>query len=320
VTSWLRSSDKPAIFLVLSGVVFPRVCAYLPAMTVIEVIQRSTDFLAKKGVDSPRLQVELLLAHHLAIPRLNLYLQFDRVLAEPELAGLRELLRRRSRREPLQHILGSTGFFSLDFKSDPRALVPRPETERLVECSLAFLAERGPTPALALDFGTGSGCIAISLAVHRPTLMVHALDCSSSALELARENAIQHGVLDRIELRQAHDLAALPADPRFDLIISNPPYIATAEIDNLSPEVKDHDPRIALDGGPDGLDFYRQIARDAPGRLASSGRLFLELGDAQGTAVSQLLHEHNWIVEAIENDYSGRPRVLRARLGDPNEP
>jgi len=288
-------------------------------MTVIEVIQRSTDFLAKKGVDSPRLQVELLLAHRLAIPRLNLYLQFDRVLAEPELAGLREVLRRRSRREPLQHILGSTGFFGLDFKSDPRALIPRPETERLVECALAFLAERGPTPARALDFGTGGGCIAVSLAAHRPNLVVQAIDCSTAALELARENAIHHGVLDRIELRHAHALAALPPDTRFDLIVSNPPYIATAEIENLSPEVKDHDPRIALDGGPDGLDFYRQIARDAPVRLASSGRLFLELGDAQAAAVSQLLHEHNWIVEAVENDYSGRPRVLRARLGDPDQ-
>ena len=289
-------------------------------MTVIEVIQRSTDFLAKKGVDSPRLQVELLLAHRLAIPRLNLYLQFDRVLAESELTDLREAVRRRGQREPLQHIVGFTGFFGLELASDPRALIPRPETERLVECALAFLAEQNEPASLALDFGTGCGCIAIALATHQPALIVTALDRSPTALELARENAIRHGVLERIDLRPGNDFGAVPADRRFQLIVSNPPYIATAEIEGLSPEVKDHDPRIALDGGPDGLDFYRRIARDAAMYLADSGRLLLELGDNQGPAVSQLLRAHNWIVESLENDYSGRPRVLRACMKPSNQP
>jgi release factor glutamine methyltransferase len=302
------------------SVLMTGICAYLHSMTVIEVIQRSTDFLAKKGVDSPRLQVELLLAHRLAIPRLNLYLQFDRTLAEPELADLREAVRRRGQREPLQHIIGSTGFFGLEFKSDRRALIPRPESERLVECALAFLGERPEASALALDFGTGSGCIAIAIATQRSSLRIHGLDCSAEALELARENAIHHGVIDRLELRLGADFGVLPPQLRFDLIVSNPPYIATAEIERLSPEVKDHDPRIALDGGPDGLDCYRRIARDAPARLADSGRLFLELGDAQATTVSQLLLDHNWIVESIENDYSGRERVLRARWQGSNRP
>jgi release factor glutamine methyltransferase len=282
-------------------------------MTVLEVIQRSTDFLARRGVESPRLQVELLLAHRLAIPRLELYLQFDRPLTEPELADLREAVRRRGQREPLQHIVGSTGFFGLDLKSDPRALIPRPETERLVECALTFLAGRPEPAALALDYGTGGGCIAIVLATRLPGLKCHALDCSAAALELARENAAHHAVLNRLELLQGDDFTALPAGVVYDLIISNPPYIATAEIELLAPEVRDHDPRIALDGGTDGLDVYRRIARSAGARLATAGRLFLELGDGQAEPVRRLLHAHNWIVESVDKDYAGQLRVLRAR-------
>jgi len=288
-------------------------------MTVIEVIQRSTEFLARKGVDSPRLQVELLLAHRLATPRLNLYLQFDRVLTEPELTDVREAVRRRGQREPLQHIVGTTGFFGLELNSDPRALIPRPETERLVECVLAWLADRAESALSALDFGTGGGCIAVALAAQRPNLTVHALDCSAAAIELARENARRHGLLERICLRQGDGFAALPEELQFDLIVSNPPYIPTAEIGALAPEVSAHDPRVALDGGRDGLDCYRRIAGEAPARLAASGRLFLELGDGQATAVTQLLRAHNWVVESVENDYSSRPRVLRARLGESNQ-
>ncbi len=289
-------------------------------MTVIEVIQRSTDFLAKKGVESPRLQVELLLAHQLAIPRLSLYLQFERVLNESELANLREAVRRRGLHEPLQHIVGGAGFFGLELKSDPRALIPRPETERLVECALAYLTECRPGPVLALDFGTGSGCIAIALATRRTDLTVHAIDCSSAALELARENVLLHGVQERVLLRQGEGFADLPEELCFDLIVSNPPYIATGEIENLCPEVKDHDPRIALDGGADGLDYYRRIAGDAPSHMAPGGRLLLELGDGQSASVSRSFVDHNWIVEGVEKDYNGQPRVLRARLDSPERP
>lgn len=282
-------------------------------MTVIEVIQRSTDFLAKRGVESPRLQVELLLAHRLAIPRLNLYLQFDRVLTDPELVDLREFVRRRGQREPLQHIIGSTEFFGLEFKTDRRALIPRPETERLVEAALSWLGGRTDTQAQALDYGTGSGCIAIALAVHCAGLNLTALDRSAEALALAQENAVHHGVADRLRLRQGSGFGSLPSEPLFDLIVSNPPYIATPDIETLSPEVKDHDPRIALDGGADGLDFYRVIARQAPSHLAADGRLFLELGDHQADPVRQLLNDHNWIVDVTVNDYSGHPRVLGAQ-------
>jgi release factor glutamine methyltransferase len=171
-----------------------------------------------------------------------------------------------------------------------------------------------------LDFGTGSGCIAVALAVQRPDLAVHAVDCSAAAIELARENAMRHGVLDRVFLRSGDGFAALPAELRFDVVVANPPYIPTSEIEGLLPEVKEHDPRVALDGGVDGLDYYRRIAGDAPARLAASGRLFLELGDGQAAAVSELLRAHNWVVELIENDYSGRPRVLQARMGEPGQP
>jgi release factor glutamine methyltransferase len=163
-----------------------------------------------------------------------------------------------------------------------------------------------------LDFGTGSGCIAVALAVQRPDLIIHGVDSSAAAVELARENAARQGVLDRVLLQHGDGFAALPEGVRYDVIVSNPPYIPTAEIGALSPEVRDHDPRLALDGGEDGLDSYRLIGRDAPGRLAAGGRLFLELGDGQGSAVQGVLEAHNWVVERIENDYSGRPRVLQA--------
>jgi release factor glutamine methyltransferase len=281
-------------------------------MTVLEVIQRSTDYLAKKGIDSPRLQVELLLAHRLATRRLNLYLQFERHLSEAELTDVRATVQRRGRREPLQHILGSAGFYGMDLKCDGRALIPRPETERLVESVLDHVNGRGGVGMTVLDFGTGSGCIAIALAVQRPDLVIHAGDCSAPAIELARENAARQGVLERVSLRHGDGFAAWTGGERFDVIVSNPPYIPTAEIEELQPEVRDHDPRVALDGGPDGLDGYRLIGCEAPGRLTEGGRLFLELGDGQAGAVKGILEAHKWIVERIENDYSGRPRVLQA--------
>jgi release factor glutamine methyltransferase len=240
-------------------------CTYFPGVTVLEVIQRSSEFLARKGVESPRLQIELLLAHVLQMPRMKLYLNFERPLTEPELDTLRGLVKRRSEREPLQHIVGSTSFCGFDIAVSRDALIPRPETELLAERAVEFLTTFDSQSATVLDFGTGSGCVAISLAKKRPTVTVHALDVSDAALQVARQNAARHEAGERIRFHSGDGFAALPSGVAFDLIVSNPPYIPSAEIRDLEPEVRDFDPSLALDGGADGLDFYRRLATGADG-------------------------------------------------------
>ncbi len=310
-------------------------------MTVLEAIQKSADFLAKKGVESPRLQTELLLAHLLKLPRMKLYLNFERTLKLPEVDALRELVKRRGQREPLQHITGSTSFCGLEIAVNRHALVPRPETEILAELGwqwLEFTLQRVPeqpkgwTPT-ALDFGTGTGCIAIALAVKCPAAKITATDISADALALTKENAARNGVAERIEFLQGDGFVALfdasergrlarelsGADTRtscprsFDLIISNPPYIPSAEIATLQPEVRDFDPRSALDGGGDGLDFYRLIASQAAAFLKPGGKIMLEFGDGQAEAIRRIFENEKWIVEAVKEDYSHRPRILVAR-------
>jgi release factor glutamine methyltransferase len=284
-------------------------------MTVLEVIQRSAEFLAGKGVESPRLQTELLLAHCLKLPRLKLYLNFERALSAEELDVFRELIKRRSRREPLQHLVGSTSFCGLEIAVDRRALIPRPETELLAEQGWQFLKElasRSTGPPTALDFGTGSGCLAIALAHQCPAARLWALDISTEALALARQNAARHGLAERLEFLAGDGLLAAPEAKRFDLIISNPPYIPTEEIARLEPEVRDYDPRQALDGGPDGLDYFRRLAAEAQARLEPGGRLMLEFGEAQGERLRELFERQKWIVEPLVPDYNRRPRILIA--------
>ncbi len=288
-------------------------------MTVLQAIQRSVDFLSKKGVESPRLQAELLLAHVLQVPRMKLYLDFERILTDDRQAALRELVQRRGRREPLQHILGTACFCGLDLEANGDVLVPRPETELLAELGWKFLkkaAERGDAPPTALDFGTGSGCIAIAIAVQCPAAKVVALDISTAALALARRNAARYAVDSRIEFLAGDGFAALPGKAKFDLVISNPPYIPTAEIATLDPEVRDHDPRQALDGGTDGLDFYRRLAREAAALLRPEGRIMVELGHGQEEAVTKIFKDEMWVVEFVEPDYHRVPRILAARRED----
>lgn len=284
-------------------------------MTVLEVIQHSAGFLAKKGVDSPRLQVELLLAHLLQLPRMGLYLNFERALTPTELDQFRELIKRRAQHEPLQHLIGSACFCGLELAVNRNALIPRPETELLAEVGWQFLNAQTPaaSPLKALDFGTGGGCLAIALAVKSPAARVHAIDISEEALALARENAARHKVGDRVLFFAGDGFAALPEKIRFDLIISNPPYIPGAEIPALQPEVRDHDPRLALDGGPDGLDFYRRLAREAAPYLKPAGRIALEFGDGQADSLRQIFSQQNWIVEEVKPDYNQRLRILVAR-------
>jgi len=283
-------------------------------MTVLEAIQKSTEFLAKKGVESPRLQTELLLAHLLKMPRMKLYLNFDRVLLPAETDSLRELIRRRGLCEPLQHITGSTSFCGYEIAVSRHALIPRPETELLAELGWKFLTTRHSSLATALDFGTGTGCIAIALAAKCPNTKITALDVSADALALAKQNALQNQVAERIEFLCGDGFAALAGNTQFDLLISNPPYIASAEIETLDPEVKDFDPRGALDGGADGLDFYRRLAAEAKPFLKFDGKIMLEFGDGQTDAIKKIFENEKWVVEAVQDDYSQRARILVARV------
>lgn len=282
-------------------------------MTVLEAIQKSADFLGKKSVDSPRLQTELLLAHLLKMPRMNLYLNFERVLTNEETGALRELVKRRGQREPLQHIVGSTNFCGIEIAVNKNALVPRPETELLAEAGWNFLSTINHQSSTALDFGTGTGCISITLAAKCPNAKNFALDVSADAIALAKQNAEKNKFAGRIEFVQGNGFAALPQNFQFDLLISNPPYIPTTEIETLQPEVKNFDPRTALDGGTDGLDFYRMFATQAKPFLKSEGKIMLEFGDGQAEAIRKIFEAENWIVEEIKSDYSQRERILIAR-------
>lgn len=281
-------------------------------MTVLEAIQRSTDFLARKGVDTPRLQAELLLAHALGCERMRLYLNFEQSLSEAQANELRSLVQRRGRREPLQQIVGSTSFCGLPIQVSRDVLVPRPETELLAELGWQWLQAAESAPVWALDYGTGSGCIVVALAKRCPSSRFVAVDSSPRALAVARQNVELNAVLPQVELREADSLAGIALNGGFRLIVSNPPYIASSVIPSLQPEVRDFEPRAALDGGADGLAFYRLLARQAPPLLAPNGKLMVEFGDGQGPAVASLLHEQNWVVEPLVKDYSGRERIAVA--------
>jgi release factor glutamine methyltransferase len=250
-----------------------------------------------------------------------------------ETDALRDMIRRRGRREPLQHIVGSTSFCGLEIAVNRHVLVPRPETELVAEFGWKFLNQlsegRVPqtpnlndksefrdsqsSPLRALDLGTGSGCIAIALAVKCPTTKIIATDISADALALAGQNAARHGVMERIQFLQSDGFAVLSDEARFDLIISNPPYISSAEIATLQPEVRDFDPCIALDGGTDGLGFYRLIVSHAAPFLKTGGKVMLEFGDGHAEAIRKIFEKEKWIVESIEQDYSHQPRILVAR-------
>ncbi len=285
-------------------------------MKVLEAIQRSSDYLGRKGVDSPRLNAELLLSHVLGMPRMRLYLNFERPLEAREVEVLRELVVRRGKREPLQQITGSACFCGLDFAVNRHVLTPRPETELLAELAwktLENVAGASGTNPTALDFGTGSGCLAITLAVKCPNATITAVDVSPAALEVACQNARQHGVYDRIRFIQSDGFSKLEPDSRFHLIVANPPYIPTVDMPGLQPEVRDYEPGIALDGGPDGLDFYRRLASEASRYLIPGSPLAMEFGDGQEEAIKAILLSQKWIVEPPARDYTGRPRIMVAR-------
>jgi len=283
----------------------------------LEAIQRSTEFLGKKGVESPRLHAELLLAHLLRQPRMRLYLDFERVLSPEEVNNLRGLVKRRGQREPLQHIVGSTSFCGLEIAVNRDVLTPRPETELLAERGWTYLNQLTNRPCLAVDFGTGSGCLAIALACKCPVAEVYAIDILPEALAIARQNAERNGLSERIRFLQGDGFKVVPAGLRFDLIVSNPPYIPSGEIASLQPEVRDFDPHRALDGGADGLDYGRRLAAEGADFLKPEGRLMLEFGDGQAERLRQIFQAQKWIVETIEEDYTHQPRIMVVRQSSP---
>jgi release factor glutamine methyltransferase len=279
-------------------------------MTVLELLQRTTGFFQKNGVESPRLNAEHLLAHILKRKRIELYLEFERELTEAELAPLRELVRRRGQGEPLQHLLGTVEFGGQIFLCDKRALVPRPETEQLVEkiadCRLPIADCR------IVDVGTGSGVIALSLAARFPEAKITATDVSHEALALARENAARLGLTGRIEFLSADLL--LYVNHVYDLIVANLPYIASGDRPALSREVL-HDPAVALFGGEHGDEIVRKLIDEARSHLAPGGLLALEIGIGQAEDLAALMAEKNYHDIKTERDYSGVIRFLFGRYG-----
>lgn len=287
---------------------------------LIDLLQWTSEHLDKKGFDSPRLTAERLLAHVLRLQRVDLYLQFDRLLTGRELQEFKSLLQRRLRHEPLQYILGETEFFGRRFKVTPAVLIPRPETEILVEETLRHVARlfQAEQPIQILDVGTGSGNIAVTLAAELPAAVLTALDVSAAALAVAQENALDHEVKERLEFIEAAfvDFArqAVAAGIRFDVLVSNPPYVADTDLETLAPEVRDYEPRAALVAEGDVLGHFRELATWGPRLLRSPGLLAVEVGLGQAETVRQLFQEQGFSAVRVRPDLSGIDRVITAVL------
>ena len=277
---------------------------------LLDIIRKTTDFFRAKGIESARLDAEVLVAHALKLRRMDLYLQFERLLSDAELDAIRPLVKRRGQREPLQHIIGETDFFDLKLKTDRRGLIPRPETELLLE----LVTQAFPVaPARILDLGTGTGAIALALAKFWPESAVVAVDRSAEALALARENAAKLALADRVAFRESDWFAALAGEPPFQLIVSNPPYLTAAEVAEADPEVRDHDPITALVAERDGRADLETIIRSAPDFLSPGGLLALETGIAQHAALTAFAAPLGYTAIESKRDLTDRERFLLLR-------
>ncbi|MDF3068554.1 MAG: Protein-N(5)-glutamine methyltransferase PrmC [Polyangiaceae bacterium] len=276
--------------------------------SIKRVLTWAADDLRRRGNDSARLDVELLLGHVIGLDRIGLIMQSERPLAAAELSRFRELFKRRRAGEPVAYLLGAREFYGLSLRVDGRVLVPRPDSERLVEVALLRTRARSML-GQALDMCTGSGCIAIAFARQRPTWNVTASDISEDALAVARDNAHRTGAIRNLRL-VGGSLFAPVAGQRFDLVTANPPYIPAGDIESLPVDVRDFEPRLALDGGPDGLDLVREIVKQAPAHLTPGGLLALEIAFDQGPRTADLLRELGYQDVAIAKDLGGRDRVV----------
>ena len=280
--------------------------------TIQKLIHWAAAYLKKHEVDSPRLSAELLLSTALGSSRLDLYLNFTKPLVTAELQEFKRLLLRRARREPLAYITGVKEFWSLELKVTPAVLIPRPETECLVEEALSILNEHAQNNSWRiLDLGTGSGAIVIALATEKPQHSFSAVDLSPDALRLAAENACRHGVDKQIDFICSDWFDGIhPVGERFDLIVTNPPYIPTGNLAQLAPEIQEHEPCLALDGTPDGLASVRHIIEGAPPFLKTGGRLLMEIGHDQSGAVKKITASvEAYAKTGFRKDLAGHERV-----------
>jgi release factor glutamine methyltransferase len=279
--------------------------------TLMQVLKEAAGYLESHKIDRPRLNAEQLLSYMLGLSRIDCYLQFERPLNVREREQYKTLLRRRAGHEPLQYIVGKTEFMSLPFRVTHEVLIPRPETEILVERVIDRVKQDQKQSAI-LDIGTGSGCIAVSLAAYLTRSRITAVDESEEALRIAKENAAINQVSDRIVFQHSDIMVPFNLNKLglFDLIVSNPPYIRTAVLKNLTPEIKDHEPVSALDGGPDGLNFYKKYATVLPDCLRPSGSVFLEIGADQGSEVLKIFRNGPWADMRIFQDLAGLDRVV----------
>ena len=293
--------------------------------TVEKILNWTRQFLQEKGSPSPRVDAEILLAHAFSCDRILLYARFREPAPQSVRDQMRSLVQRRATHEPIAYLVGHKEFHSLKFAVSPAVLVPRPETETLVEAALESLAERAPIPSgevdpfgpapqevRVLDLGTGSGCLAVTLAKRNPGAQVTAVDVSPDAVALAKRNAEAHGVSDRVRVVEG-DLFSAVAGQRFDLIVSNPPYVRTEELSGLQADVRDHEPHLALDGGTDGLEIARRLIAAAPSHLTAGGELMLELDPRQMAAARESLEAAGFSHVRVRRDAAGDERVVLAR-------
>lgn len=278
---------------------------------LVDVLVKTEGYLRERGVDAPRLEAELLLCKVLNVQRLQLYLAFDRPLTPAELDALRPLVARRGRREPMAWILGSVGFHAIDLQVDPGVLVPRPDTETLVELALEWIPP-GPDPVYVADVGCGTGAIGLAVAAARPNARVYAIDLSKPALENTRANVAALGLGERVAVLSGDLLDAVPAQRPIDWVLSNPPYIPSGDIPGLMPEVSRHEPRTALDGGADGLAIYRRLI-PAAARRARRG-VMVEIGIHQAPLVMDLFRQAGLTDLTTRADLGGVLRVVAGRV------
>jgi release factor glutamine methyltransferase len=294
---------------------YTTVLPYTSGVRILDLIDKTTPYLAKQGIESPRLTIELMLAHVLQKKRLQIYLEFERELDAKTMDTLREMVRRRVAGEPLQYITGETEFCGLKFAVDKRVLIPRPETELLVEAVLERLKSPGMDapavrPCHIVDIGTGSGCIAISLAKKLPEAQITAIDVSPEALIVAQSNANRHGVEKNIRFLESDLVSNLSVGFKADAVVSNPPYIASGDWAKLPREVKDFEPVRSLIAGGDGLEVYGRLVMSARRLLSPSSFMVLEMGAGQRPAIENLFVSADYKVAQVVKDLQGHERVI----------
>lgn len=278
--------------------------------TVVDILKKTEVFFRSKGIPSPRLDAELIVGHHLGLDRVALYLQFDRPLNDAEMEPMRADVKRRADREPIAWIIGTKGFWSLDLLAHPDVLVPRPDSETLVETALALIPEE--EECFVADIGCGTGAIGLAIASERPLVKLFSVDLSDAALHCTKANVERLELGNRVAVLKGSLLDPIPDNRQIDVLVSNPPYIPSADIDGLAPEIATHEPRLALDGGDDGLDVYRRLIPTAASRCTTA--VVVEHGDGQHAAIQAMMEEAGLLNIGTHEDLTHTIRVVSGRV------